>query len=109
MTDRFAQTLGGASGILYVVLLMAGGSLGGPASQLAYSLEVLAFTSFLFDVLVGVMHRGHQHPTARPWEKQHAESPTNTPAQTGAVGGRAQPWRQRSPPTGAVGQADVIR
>ena len=48
MTDRFAQTLGGASGILYVVLLMAGGGLGGPASQLAFSLEVLAFTSFLF-------------------------------------------------------------
>ena len=48
MTDRFAQTLGGASGILYVVLLMAGNGLGGPASQLAFSLEVLAFTSFLF-------------------------------------------------------------
>jgi hypothetical protein len=48
MTDRFAQTLGGAGGILYVVLLIAGDRLGGPASQLAFSLEVLAFTSFLF-------------------------------------------------------------
>jgi hypothetical protein len=30
------------------VLLLAGGSLGTPASQLAFSLEVLAFTAFLF-------------------------------------------------------------
>ena len=48
MTDRFAQTLGGAAGIVYVVLLMAGDRLGGPASHLAFSLEVLAFTCFLF-------------------------------------------------------------
>ena len=48
MTDRFAQTLGGVCGILYVVLLIAGDSLGGPGSPLAFSLEVLAFTSFLF-------------------------------------------------------------
>jgi hypothetical protein len=59
MTDRFAQTLGGASGILYVVLLMAGGGLGGPGSQLAFSLEVLAFTLFLFFLgsLWGAMRR----------------------------------------------------
>ena len=43
------------------------------------------------DVLVGVLHRGHQHPTARPWEKQHAESPMNTPSRTGAVGGVRNP------------------
>jgi hypothetical protein len=59
MTDRFAQTLGGTAGILYVVLLMVGDGLGGPASQLAFSLEVLAFTSFLFFLgsLWGVMRR----------------------------------------------------
>ena len=59
MTDRFAQTLGGVCGILYVVLLMAGDGLGGPGSQLALSLEVLAFTSFLFFLgsLWGAMRR----------------------------------------------------
>ena len=59
MTDRFAQTLGGVGGIVYVVLLMVGNGLGGPASQLAFSLEVLAFTSFLFFLgsLWGVMRR----------------------------------------------------
>lgn len=59
MTDRFAQTLGGAAGLLYVVLLMTGDGLGGPASQLAFSLEVLAFTSFLFFLgsLWGAMRR----------------------------------------------------
>ena len=59
MTDRFAQTLGAGAGILYVVLLMAGNALGGPSSQLAFSLEVLAFTSFLFFVgsLWGAMRR----------------------------------------------------
>ncbi len=59
MTDRFAQTLGGVCGILYVVLLMAGNGLGGPGSQLAFSLEVLAFTSFLFFLgsLWGAMRR----------------------------------------------------
>ena len=57
MTDRFAQTVGGAAGLLYVVLLMAGDGLGGPASQVAFSLEVLGFTSFLFFLgsLWGVM------------------------------------------------------
>ncbi len=48
MTDRFAQVLGGAAGLAYVMLLIAGDSLGGPSSQLAFSLEVFAFTSFLF-------------------------------------------------------------
>jgi hypothetical protein len=48
MTDRFAQTLGGACGTLYVLLLIVGDSLGGPTSQLAFSLEMLAFTLFLF-------------------------------------------------------------
>ena len=59
MTDRFAQTLGGVCGVLYVVLLMAGNGLGGPGSQLALSLEVLAFTSFLFFLgsLWGAMRR----------------------------------------------------
>jgi hypothetical protein len=59
MTDGFAQRLGAAGGILYVVLLMAGDTLGGPASQLAFSLEVLAFISFLFFLgsLWGVMRR----------------------------------------------------
>jgi hypothetical protein len=59
MTDRFAQTLGGACGLLYVVLLIAGGALGGPTSKLAFSLEVLAFTSFLFFLgsLWGAMRR----------------------------------------------------
>ena len=59
MTDRFAQTLGGACGILYVVLLMAGGGLGGPGSKLAFSLEVLAFVLFLFFLgsLWGAMRR----------------------------------------------------
>jgi len=59
MTDRFAQTLGGAAGLTYVVLLMAGDGLSGPTSQLAFALEVLAFTSFLFFLgsLWGVMRR----------------------------------------------------
>ena len=59
MNDRFGQTLGGAAGIAYVVLLIAGDSLGGPSSQLAFSLEVLAFTFFLFFLgsLWGVMRR----------------------------------------------------
>ena len=54
MTDRFGQTLGGAAGIVYVVLLMAGDRLGGPASHLAFALEVLAFTCFLF--FLGSLH-----------------------------------------------------
>ena len=54
MTDRFGQTLGGAAGIVYVVLLMTGARLGGPASHLAFALEVLAFTCFLF--FLGSLH-----------------------------------------------------
>jgi hypothetical protein len=59
MTDRFAQTLGGACGLLYVVLLITGDGLGGPTSKLAFSLEVLAFPSFLFFLgsLWGAMRR----------------------------------------------------
>jgi hypothetical protein len=59
MTDRFAQALGGAAGIAYVVLLMAGDGFGGPASRPAFALEVLAFTCFLFFLgsLCGVMRR----------------------------------------------------
>ena len=48
MTDRILERMGAACGILYVVLLMAGPSIGGPTSRVAFSLEILGFLSFLF-------------------------------------------------------------
>ena len=64
MIDRFTQTLGGACGILYVVLLIAGDRLGGPGSALGFSLEMFAFTFFLFflGTLWGALRRAEGGP-----------------------------------------------
>lgn len=48
MSDRLLERIGAACGILYVVLLIGGPSLGGPTSTVAFSLEILAFLFFLF-------------------------------------------------------------
>lgn len=48
MTDRLLERIGAASGILYMVLLIGGSSVGGPASRVAFSLEILGFLFFLF-------------------------------------------------------------
>ncbi|HEX6708844.1 MAG TPA: hypothetical protein VF068_00805 [Rubrobacter sp.] len=48
MTDPLPERMGAACGILYVVLLVAGPSIGGPTSRVAFSLEILAFLFFLF-------------------------------------------------------------
>lgn len=48
MTDRLLERMGAACGIVYVVLLIGGDSLGGPASRVAFSLEILGFLFFLF-------------------------------------------------------------
>ena len=48
MSDRLWQRLGAACGIVYVVLLMVAGNIGGPTSTVAIFLVFLAFTFFLF-------------------------------------------------------------
>lgn len=48
MTDRLLERLGAACGIVYVVLLIVGPSIGGPKSTVAFSLEILGFLFFLF-------------------------------------------------------------
>jgi hypothetical protein len=48
MSDRLLERMGATCGIVYVVLLIGGDSLGGPTSSLAFSLEILAFLFFLF-------------------------------------------------------------
>lgn len=48
MSDRLLERIGAACGIVYVVLLIGGDSLGGPYSTVAFSLELLAFLFFLF-------------------------------------------------------------
>ena len=48
MSDRLLERIGAACGILYVVLLILGPSIGGLTSPVAFFLEVLAFLFFLF-------------------------------------------------------------
>jgi hypothetical protein len=48
MSDRSLERTGAACGIVYVVLLMVGPSIGGPTSRVAFSLEILGFLFFLF-------------------------------------------------------------
>jgi len=48
MFNNLWQRLGGAWGIVYVVLLLGGPSIGGPNIQLAFLMEILAFLFFLF-------------------------------------------------------------
>ena len=48
MTARFTQRLGAAAGVVYAILLVAAGAVGGPTTQPAFAMEVLAFTLFLF-------------------------------------------------------------
>ena len=48
MSDRLLERMGAACGILYVVLLIVGPSIGGLTSPVAFFLEVLAFLFFLF-------------------------------------------------------------
>lgn len=48
MSERLWQRLGAACGILYVVLIVVGGSIGGPTSAVALVVMFLAFTVFLF-------------------------------------------------------------
>ena len=61
MSERLWQRLGAACGILYVVLIMVGGSIGGPTGTVpaAISLVFLAFTFFLFFLgsLWAALHR----------------------------------------------------
>jgi hypothetical protein len=48
VSDRLLERMGAACGILYVVLLIVGPSIGGLTSPVAFFLEVLAFLFFLF-------------------------------------------------------------
>lgn len=48
MTVRFTQRLGAAAGVVYAILLMTAGAVGSPTTQPAFTMEVLAFTLFLF-------------------------------------------------------------
>jgi Domain of unknown function (DUF4386) len=48
MSDRLWQRLGAACGIVYVVLLIGGGSIGGPDIRIVFFVEMLAFLFFLF-------------------------------------------------------------
>lgn len=48
MSDRLLERMGAACGIVYVVLLIVGPSIGGLTSPVAFFLEVLAFLFFLF-------------------------------------------------------------
>ncbi len=48
MSDRLLERMGAACGIVYVVLLIGGGRIGGPDLQIAFFVEVLAFLFYLF-------------------------------------------------------------
>ena len=48
MSNNLWQRLGAACGIVYVVLLLGGGSIGGPNIQIVFLMEILAFLFFLF-------------------------------------------------------------
>jgi hypothetical protein len=48
MSDRLLERMGAACGIVYVVLIYGGSSIGGPTSTVAFSLEILGFLFFLF-------------------------------------------------------------
>lgn len=48
MSDRSLERIGAACGVVYVVLLIVGPSIGSPASGVAFSLEILGFLFFLF-------------------------------------------------------------
>src|SRR5215210_277627 len=48
MFDKLLWRLGGACGILYAALLMAGDSVGGTGSEIGILLELLGFAFFLF-------------------------------------------------------------
>ena len=48
MSDRLWQRLGAACGIVYVVLLIGGGSIEGNTFGIAFFVEILAFLAFLF-------------------------------------------------------------
>ena len=48
MADRLWGRMSAACGIVYVVLLIGGSSIGGPDIQLAFFVEMLAFLFFLF-------------------------------------------------------------
>jgi hypothetical protein len=48
MSNHLWQRLGGACGIVYVVLLLGGPSIGSPKIQIAFLIEILAFLFFLF-------------------------------------------------------------
>jgi hypothetical protein len=48
MSDRSLERMGASCGIVYVVLLIGGPSIGGPASRVGFSLEILGFLFFLF-------------------------------------------------------------
>jgi hypothetical protein len=48
MSDRLLERMGAACGILYIVLIYGGSSIGGPSSRVALSLEILGFLLFLF-------------------------------------------------------------
>jgi hypothetical protein len=48
MSNYLWQRLGAASGIVYVVLLIGGSSIGGPDIQIVFFMEILAFLFFLF-------------------------------------------------------------
>ena len=59
MSNYLWQRLGAASGIVYVVLLLGGPSIGGPNIQIAFLMEILAFLFFLFFLgnLWSALHR----------------------------------------------------
>ena len=48
MSERLWQRLGAACGIVYVVLLIGGGSIGGPDIRIVFFVGILAFLFFLF-------------------------------------------------------------
>ena len=48
MSNHLWQRLGAACGIVYVVLLIGGGSIGGPDIRIVFFVEILAFLFFLF-------------------------------------------------------------
>ena len=48
MSNHLWQRLGAACGIVYVVLLIGGNSIGGPDIQIVFLMEILAFLFFLF-------------------------------------------------------------
>lgn len=48
MSDRLLERMGAACGILYIVLIYGGSSIGEPTSSVAFSLEILGFLFFMF-------------------------------------------------------------